>query len=70
MPNYISDQAKDLINRLLQPLPIKRIRLAEIKDHPWVKQELPFYLQNLMNRKALLYNLPQGKNDPNQVQKS
>lgn len=33
MPKYISDDAKDLINRLLQPLPIKRIKIDEIKEH-------------------------------------
>jgi serine/threonine protein kinase len=31
MPNYVSDQAKDLINRMLQPNPIKRITIKEIK---------------------------------------
>jgi len=31
MPNYISSDVKDLINRMLQPNPIKRITIAEIK---------------------------------------
>ena len=37
MPNDISEGARDLINRLLQPLPIKRLKLEEIIDHPWMK---------------------------------
>ena len=36
MPNDISNAARDLINRLLQPLPIKRLKLEEIIDHPWM----------------------------------
>jgi len=35
MPNYISPDVKDLINRMLQPNPIKRITMQEIKHHPW-----------------------------------
>ena len=58
MPNYISDNAKDLITRLLQPLPLKRITISEIKAHPWFKQDMPIYLQNLLNEKALQ---PQGR---------
>lgn len=37
MPNYISDDAKDLISKLLQPLPIKRLKIDEIKSHSWFK---------------------------------
>lgn len=62
MPNYISDEAKDLINRLLQPLPMKRIKLSEIKEHPWFKRELPCYLNNLLNKKSTLsHNSLKGK---------
>jgi serine/threonine protein kinase len=53
MPNYISDEAKDLINKMLQPLPLKRIKISEIKDHPWFKEDIPFYLQDLMSTKSL-----------------
>lgn len=31
MPNYISADVKDLINRMLQPNPVKRITMNEIK---------------------------------------
>jgi len=54
MPNYISDEAKDLISRLLQPLPIKRIKLDEIKSHPWFKVNIPIYLERLLNKKSLV----------------
>jgi len=30
MPTYVSDEVKDLINRMLQPNPVKRIKLCEI----------------------------------------
>jgi serine/threonine protein kinase len=40
----VSVESKDLINRMLQPNPIKRITLAEIKEHPWFAQDMPAYL--------------------------
>ena len=47
MPNYISAEVKDLINRMLQPNPVKRITMKEIKEHPWYLKSLPQYLQDL-----------------------
>jgi 5'-AMP-activated protein kinase catalytic alpha subunit len=44
MPNYISPEVRDLINRMLQPNPVKRITMREIKDHPWYLKNLPKYL--------------------------
>ena len=44
MPNYITSEVKDLINRMLQPNPVKRISMREIKDHPWYLKNLPKYL--------------------------
>lgn len=44
MPNYISADVKDLINRMLQPNPIKRITMHEIKHHSWYLVDLPLYL--------------------------
>jgi serine/threonine protein kinase len=41
MPNYISPDVNDLINRMLQPNPVKRITMNEIKDHPWFLKNLP-----------------------------
>lgn len=35
MPNFISDEVKDLIMRMLQPNPIKRINMKEIRQHDW-----------------------------------
>lgn len=74
MPNYISDEAKDLISRLLQPLPIKRIRLEEIKSHPWFQTSIPIYLERLLNRKSLFAPYQQassvqiGSNSSSQLQ--
>jgi hypothetical protein len=36
-------------------VPIKRIKLREIKEHPWFKQDLPSYLENILRRKGKLY---------------
>lgn len=41
MPNFISSDVQDLINRMLQPNPVKRITMREIKEHPWYLKELP-----------------------------
>ena len=37
-------EAKDLINRMLQPNPLKRICIEDIKEHPWFKRDLAGYL--------------------------
>jgi serine/threonine protein kinase len=34
---YFSEQAKDLLNKLLDPNPATRITIASIKEHPWYK---------------------------------
>lgn len=44
IPNYISEDVKDLINRMLQPNPVKRINMKEVRDHPWFQRDLPPYL--------------------------
>ncbi|CDW81311.1 snf1-related protein kinase catalytic subunit alpha kin10-like [Stylonychia lemnae] len=46
MPNFISDDLKDLINKMMQPNPIKRCTMREIRDHLWFQQEsVPSYLR-------------------------
>ena len=35
LPNYLSNEAKDLLSKLLKVNPIERIKLDEIKKHPW-----------------------------------
>ena len=47
MPKFLSEPAKDLINRMLQPHPLKRITIAEIKKHPWFSLNAPLYLNSL-----------------------
>lgn len=47
MHNFGSKEIRDLINRMLQPNPVKRIKLKEIKEHPWYLQSLPRYLADL-----------------------
>lgn len=50
MPNYVSPDVKDLINRMLQPNPVKRITMKEIKEHIWYLKDLPLYLQELSEK--------------------
>lgn len=49
LPNYISRDVRDLINRMLQPNPVKRIKLHEIQQHSWYCENLPAYLKELQN---------------------
>ena len=35
LPNYLSNEAKDLLSKLLKVNPTERIKLEEIKKHPW-----------------------------------
>jgi len=55
VPRQISADVKDLIKRMLQTNPVKRITLSEIKRHRWFLQDLPSYLQDL-SRAAVLRN--------------
>jgi hypothetical protein len=36
MPPYLSTELKDLMNNLLQPLPMKRFTVQDIWRHPWI----------------------------------
>ncbi|KAK2419975.1 SNF1-related protein kinase catalytic subunit alpha KIN10 [Trifolium repens] len=44
IPSYLSHGASDLISRLLEVDPMKRITILEIHQHPWFKISLPNYL--------------------------
>lgn len=44
VPDFISADVLDLICRILQPNPVRRITLPELKKHPWFVKDLPFYL--------------------------
>ena len=47
MKGWASMEAKDLINKILQPDPYKRISMDEIISHPWFnKTSIPRYLAN------------------------
>ena len=34
-PNYVSDEAKDLFNKILNTDPSKRLNIEQIRQHPW-----------------------------------
>ena len=44
LPSYVSPGARDLISRMLLVDPLKRITMAEIRNHPWCTCHLPRYL--------------------------
>lgn len=44
MKDAASIEAKDLLNKMIQPDPFKRITISEIKNHPWFKLNIPRYL--------------------------
>ena len=35
LPSFLSDDAKDLINLILNPDPTKRYTIKDIREHPW-----------------------------------
>ena len=49
LPSHLSELARDLIPRMLVVDPMKRITIAEIRNHPWFRLNLPPYLQRPPN---------------------
>jgi serine/threonine protein kinase len=43
IPAYVSPLARDLLQRMLQVNPGDRIKIAEIKNHPWLRKYVPIY---------------------------
>ena len=52
LPNTISEECQDLIKKIIQVNPDKRITLHEIKNHPWMKK----FNFNLMKSPGLSIN--------------
>ncbi|CAK4076612.1 unnamed protein product [Aphanomyces euteiches] len=46
LPSHLSEDARDLIPRMLVVDPMKRITIPEIRQHPWFQTNLPPYLQH------------------------
>lgn len=46
LPTHLSQLAKNLIPRMLEVDPMKRISIAEIRLHPWFQHKLPPYLRH------------------------
>lgn len=44
LPSHLSALTRDLVPRMLVVDPMKRITIAEIKQHPWFQQSIPLYL--------------------------
>lgn len=47
LPNYLSHDARSLINGMLHVDPVKRLTIADIMNHPWFTVDLPRYLTPL-----------------------
>lgn len=45
VPTFISSEASDLIHKLLQKSPEKRMRLADILSHPWILHNRPNWVK-------------------------
>lgn len=45
IPDHVSPEARDLIASTLVVDPMKRTTIAEIREHPWFKKNLPKYLE-------------------------
>jgi 5'-AMP-activated protein kinase catalytic alpha subunit len=41
IPSYVSVGAKDLMRKMLIVDPIKRIKIPEIRAHPWFQTDIP-----------------------------
>lgn len=44
LPSHLSQSARELILRMLVVDPIKRITIADVRQHPWYQHKLPAYL--------------------------
>ena len=44
LPSHLSQSSRDLILRMLVVDPLKRITIAEVRQHPWFLHKLPVYL--------------------------
>jgi 5'-AMP-activated protein kinase catalytic alpha subunit len=41
LPQFLSDDAKDMIQNILNPDPTKRFTIEDIRSHPWYNQSPP-----------------------------
>ncbi len=41
MPSHFSPKAKDLLKRIFQTDPMRRIKIKDIKLHPWMREVYP-----------------------------
>lgn len=56
MPNHISAPAADLIKRMLQPDPLKRIKFSMIKNHPWLRDSDTMYMEIGQRNTRITFN--------------
>lgn len=56
MPLHLSDNARDLISKLLKKNPKDRIRLRDIHKHPFITSVEKSRLHNVNNDMCIRYN--------------
>lgn len=45
IPHSFSPEAHDIIKRMLRSNPIERIKFHELRLHPWLRENVPFYIE-------------------------
>jgi len=45
IPAFFSPEATDIIKRMLRSNPIERIKFHELRLHPWLRENVPFYVE-------------------------
>ena len=50
LPGHLSTWSRHLLVQMLVVDPSKRIRLEDIKNHPWFEERLPSYLRTIKPR--------------------
>ncbi|KAI3854884.1 hypothetical protein MKW92_045455 [Papaver armeniacum] len=67
MPKWLSDGAKSLLRRILDPNPITRITIAEIKEHEWFIQDhipaIPLDEEENINIDAEAFSIKEAQMD-------
>ncbi|CAI9734144.1 serine/threonine-protein kinase PLK4-like isoform X2 [Octopus vulgaris] len=65
LPNYLSPEAKDLIQLLLRKDPKERIALSEIPDHPFMKKRYPLSYRHRCHQNCHEASIDSGKGTMN-----
>jgi len=62
-PKNLSEEVKDLIEKMLEKEPHKRIKVPEILKHPWVSKDFPYYLKQYNEEPNIEKNVKMFKHE-------